>query len=404
MSRARPVSLALAFALGGCDIVLGFHELPTADLAPGCSGMNLLHTFGAGTLDPIWQTTYLNAAATIDVTPDTLTITSPPTVTGSVVASTASFDLRGDSIAVGVSPGDPNMEVSLALLSPIPQHSLGMFINGGTLHFTSSQDASGQVEVASIVYDPVAHRYWRIAQAGSETRWETSPDSKTWTTRTTAQYAWPDFFNVQLGMSPNVAPTVTFDRLNAGRPPGVVCRAIVLSDEFDGDALADIWYPSIVNGSVAATGGQLTLMLGGGGTSEVFVPAVDVYDLRASQFIVHVAQLPDSTTDANVGFGIAMLAMLPAAQAQLYASGTSLRTLATGQGTLGTVPLDPSTSSWWRLRGAGDVLYTETSSDGIHYNEVAEVPGLALDRVQPFFAITGTQANSVAFDHFNVPP
>jgi len=42
-------------------------------------------------------------------------------------------------------------------------------------------------DVASVLYSPVQHRWWRIREASNTLFWETSPDGTAWTTQ--AQYS-----------------------------------------------------------------------------------------------------------------------------------------------------------------------------------------------------------------------
>lgn len=51
----------------------------------------------------------------------------------------------------------------------------------GKLNAAIERDGSGTIDtVASVVYDPVAHRWWRIAATQDGVSWEVSPDATTW--------------------------------------------------------------------------------------------------------------------------------------------------------------------------------------------------------------------------------
>lgn len=393
------VIAALAL-LGGCDLAFGLDELPTADLAPGCSGTRLLRTFGDGTLDPLWRSS-LSYTSSLDASGDQLTLTTN-TIERIGVASPG-LDLRDDAFSIGVVTDDPQLGTpELGLYSVNTPNVIYMQERTGMLHFSTNDGVTGTTDVATLLYDPDAHRYWRISHANGETRWQTSPDDKTWTTRASQHMDWVSYVSVQLASTGNAGPySTTFDHPNAGAAPDVVCRAIVLADDFHSATIGSKWVTSTKEGTIAPSGGQLVATVDGNMGGQAILFSTTIYDLRESSFAVHVAQMPDINTDGVVDF---FVSMYPSGYFDFYQARGTLHARVAMIGDVGTAVWDPSTLSWWRLRGSKGVLYFEASPDGRHYSPLAEAHDLALDQVSLTLDLTGNQANTAVFDHFNVAP
>ncbi|WP_431040079.1 hypothetical protein [Streptomyces sp. P9-1] len=112
-------------------------------------------------------------------------------------ASAAAYTLAGSSAFVSIYPpaaGGATTEAyaKLSLLSGTAGTEIGVSINAvaGTIRFQSNTDY-WDANAVSLTYDPVAHAYVRVAEAGGTLTWSTSPDGTTWTTRRTlATPAW----------------------------------------------------------------------------------------------------------------------------------------------------------------------------------------------------------------------
>jgi hypothetical protein len=394
--------LALALAATGCDVVAGLDELPTADLAPGCSGTRLLRTFGSGALDPIWTS---GGAATIVPMDTAIHFDAVPQSGQSYVTANANLDLRGDEFSVGVDLAGtmPDGQARIDLYSPTRKQGLFFYYSQGTLHF-SVRDETGDTDIATLRYDPAAHRYWKIVESAGEIRWQSSADAKTWETRaSTPTPAWLSYVSPEVTEVPSLDPiAVTFDHLNGGAPAGVVCRAAALADDFSSPTLSNRWtlQPN-PHGTITLTGGQVVATLDGVANGDAVIVSSGIYDLRTSSFALHVVQPPDQATDGTTVFAVSTLDPLSASLTLAHNTMTAGIGGPTG-GSFGTAPYDQATTSWWRLRGGGGgVLHWETSADGRTYTEIAQAPGLALDRVQGLFFIGGTSANTATFDSFN---
>jgi hypothetical protein len=87
----------------------------------------------------------------------------------------------------------------------------------------------GATSLATITYDNVMHRWWRIHQQGSSILFETSLDGSSWTMRATeATPPWIDSVTIEFGadtVSAEPSPgTAHFDNLNGGgQPMGPSC-------------------------------------------------------------------------------------------------------------------------------------------------------------------------------------
>src|SRR5439155_14895652 len=101
---------------------------------------------------------------------------------------------------------DPQAETAeLDLFSVNTPNVIYMAERQGMLHFTIN-DGNGPTDVATILYDPVAHHYWRVSHAGGVTRWETSTDDKAGTTRASQRMDWVTYVSVNLAASSSAAP------------------------------------------------------------------------------------------------------------------------------------------------------------------------------------------------------
>src|SRR5262249_20969635 len=156
--------------------------------------------FGDGALDPDWLL-YLGTSTTFDVTPDVVTMTSSSS-DRTAIATVTNFDVRDDAVSVGVVVSEPTAGTAELVLydSADAQYCAQLYVQNGTPHFATQAGSGGMSGIGTMLFDPVAHRYWRIAQVGDETHWDTSPDDKTWTTRAKARLGWVHYVSVTLAM------------------------------------------------------------------------------------------------------------------------------------------------------------------------------------------------------------
>ncbi|MFE7233895.1 hypothetical protein ACFVAF_25160 [Streptomyces sp. NPDC057596] len=113
------------------------------------------------------------------------------TTTYSAFASAAAYTLAGSSVYVRVYPpaagGATTSAFALAaVLSGTGGTEAGIQINAATgkIRFQSNVDYWDAAAV-ELTYDPAAHAYVRLSEAGGTLTWSTSPDGTAWTTRRT---------------------------------------------------------------------------------------------------------------------------------------------------------------------------------------------------------------------------
>lgn len=140
--------------------------------------------------------------------------------------SAAAYTLAGSHAFVQIYPPAlggalTSAYAQMSLLSDVEGTELGVKIDRvtGMLRCQSNTDYwdDNAVEVA---YDPTAHAYVRIGEAGGTLTWSTSPDGTTWTTRRTlATPAWATAaVNIQLRLETRrdsgTVDFAEFDNLN----------------------------------------------------------------------------------------------------------------------------------------------------------------------------------------------
>jgi hypothetical protein len=130
-------------------------------------------------------------------------------------------DLTGDAIAVEIvaGPEDPTFVTFAELVTPDQAHRVDIRISDGTVRLRQLRDGS-VVASASINYDPIAHRFWRLREASGTIFWDSSPDGTTWRNRaqaTAAVEVTAMYFTMAAGHDapgPGGTPVVRFDRVN----------------------------------------------------------------------------------------------------------------------------------------------------------------------------------------------
>lgn len=111
--------------------------------------------------------------------------------------SAAAYTLAGSSAYVRIYPpalggATTTAYAQISLLHSVEGTEIGAKIDRftGKLRLQSNVDYFDAAAV-EVTYDPVAHAYVRISEAGGTLTWSTSPDGSTWTTRRTlATPAW----------------------------------------------------------------------------------------------------------------------------------------------------------------------------------------------------------------------
>ncbi len=188
----------------------------TSDAPVWCAPTTLVDTFDDGQVT-LPLTRFGSAGACMwDETPG-LQISAAASAGSCGYVSGTLFDLRDSSVSLDISQMVNTAEDGLVYLSvnePGFARSLNMYQRGGLLEAERCVPACSVVD--NIAYDPIAHRWWRIAEAAGEALFQTSPDGQMWTTLGAA----PSGFDlsgivIDFAVVGNASPAAaTFDRLN----------------------------------------------------------------------------------------------------------------------------------------------------------------------------------------------
>jgi hypothetical protein len=109
--------------------------------------------------------------------------------------SSYSYDLTGSSVIVEVPTAPTKADGAVSWLRAVTDETnesgYEIGVDEGTLQFVRvNSDGSGATEVTT-TFDPVAHRWWRIREAGGQIVYETAPDGKTWTMHDSEPVSYP---------------------------------------------------------------------------------------------------------------------------------------------------------------------------------------------------------------------
>jgi hypothetical protein len=177
------------------------------------------------------------------------------------------FDLRDARVSVEVVETAAPSDASVTYVTAEYPNGDGIEIRvlGDTLDLRHLLGGEETV-VGQLPYDPVAHRFWALREAGGTLFWETSPDGSSFTARAQA----PAPFDVEwvrlsfgAGTWDNVIDPgrAVFDSYNGGVASGSRCAASSLVDDFDDGAVGRVWTRSYDSASCTRqeTGGELVI-------------------------------------------------------------------------------------------------------------------------------------------------
>jgi hypothetical protein len=198
--------------------------LPDADPAT-CNPSNLLDDFADGLPGPLWIEVPI-AGVAISEAGGVLTFSAPtnPAVTGTAGyrSSQDNHVLTDRSFFVEIPTmvdTAGNAEAKLVITSGVADN-LQLRQKRGTLSVTLTVGGTPST-LASIPYNPVNHRWWRVSDSAGNFRVQTSPDGMQWTDQVTG--ATPGFFGgvaVELQLrafNQGIAPgELVFDNANGG--------------------------------------------------------------------------------------------------------------------------------------------------------------------------------------------
>lgn len=238
MSRAIAL---IALASSGCgrlgfDVVDLGDDGPNgdgsiADTAPPCLGTThlLVDNFDDNTLDAAkWGKAYDGGMVHHAEANGMLEIQLGVGVTFDYAGyvSTTLYDYADDRVfAEVVNPNTQVVGSTLLLLELTEDHADGPSVEYDAGNVVMRRRAANVImDLATLPYDPVAHRWWQLREHAGRTYWETSPDGRTWTTHHDEPSAADTHGFITLaagydGQAASQADTVRFDNVNGGGSP-----------------------------------------------------------------------------------------------------------------------------------------------------------------------------------------
>ncbi len=100
------------------------------------------------------------------------------------LVSSTGYDLTGNSVfaALASAPSTAGQTFSYLRAAASNGDNVEVAQAAGTL-VCAQNIGTTYTALASVPYDPVMHKFWRLAEAGGTLGWQTSPDGATWTTQ-----------------------------------------------------------------------------------------------------------------------------------------------------------------------------------------------------------------------------
>lgn len=290
----------------------------------------------------------------------------------------------------------------------------------GSIHFHKRVETT-EVILATLPFDPVAHRYWRLRHANDQVFWETSPDRINWANRAVepASALFPlDTVRLQLLVTNHDATNAValeFDALLSEGQGDAWCPMARLADDFDDGVRSRRWQRTGTGAESHGMeyGGQLVIDLAKdiAGAAYEYVSG-QPYDLSGAASWVRLIQPADppataylmfEATEGWLRFELADDGMEPAmVKARYRVNGVDTD--------LQAVSYVAAQHQYWRMRDDGGRLVWELSADGASYEVFASVqpapfPIDALTvRIGGTTPVANPNPGDLIFDDYNVTP
>jgi hypothetical protein len=330
------------------------------------------------------------------------------------------YDLRGDGVAAEISQMVNTATSAYGFLEVVynGDNYISVFQQNGQIAFVKYIDQTW-VEIASTIYDPDLHRFWRIREDGAGTTlWETSANGSTWIAAadwSTAELFPMDLVVVELGAGTEggeVAPgEIRFEGLSGMNPGEGHCPSSSLTDDFGDPARARAWESAWadVGCTLAEAGGELVVTLADTEVAYCAYQTAAAFDLGGDTITVQVPSMVDTSTSAQ---GYVAIQGRSGAQLQFVQGSGQLdfrEVFAATYTTLASVLYSPANHLWWRFREEAGTIYWETSGDGIDWTIRAQEAASYLDASAVTVVLGGgtwepqATPGAVHYDRYNLP-
>lgn len=305
---------------------------------------------------------------------------------GNAYITTRHFhDMRGSSAAVEVS--------SAALVAPAwalfkihrsDGNEVRFFVRGTSL--TAEYQLNGATaQLATLTYDPTAHRWWRIREDTGIVYWEVSPDATTWTA--VAERPESGLFPMDQvrmrarayanGTTPLVTPTFTIDNLVIEGPgDGTWCPMSSLRDDFaDGYRAEDWLFTGGTSGAaMLELEGQVFVNLIAGAADPIYrYISSKNYDLTSNQVTVELVEHGTGGVTSLLELsreGQSITLQVTDVDDGMGNITTEIQAITNVDGDVqprGAKPYNPAVHRFLRVRHDGVGLIWDTSADGVSW-------------------------------------
>jgi len=236
----------------------------------------------------------------------------------------------------------------------------------GALIVEQGTFAGDYIALATLPYDPEAHRWWRFVFDTSQGAAEVSPDGLTWTQLAVFSLTFPaDVVHVGLvaeaadAVSPGQARVADFNGAGSGALSN--CPIDALADDFDDGVIGPLWDRSFTSGGaiLVESAGDVVLTPAAGLTGGAGLFSSNRYDLRGRSITARVTQVlaPSTSTDS------VLRVTSGASEAFFLVRNNRLVALVAqnGSNVLADVAYSAAQHRCWRFRESGGTLFWETA-------------------------------------------
>lgn len=283
----------------------------------------------------------------------------------------------------------------------------------GTL-YAVLHTTSVELAIRQVAFDPMAHRFWRIAEQDGEFVFSTSSDGGQWTefARSTGQDV-EGWLGAEVGLwkwgTGGGDARLVMDNLNGRVSEQDFCASASLQDDFDdGQRHPDWQLRDSGQCTVEERDGRLGFTFADSGSAECKYRSYTRFDLRASTISIEapLADVPGLEQCLKLYFPGGQDIQFDLYQGILVGD----KSLTDDSGTLFSVEFDPAAHRFWRFRGDGDTVYWEVSADGREWQVMASQQSSGWDLSQVFLELIGESDGGpidnfgLGFDNLNITP